>query len=107
MRMTQWPAILLLTGIGTAAFADAPKMKMTTDIPEGIETPNTLETHLGTLTSFDALSYPETTQKVYDDLDLYHATKAFLDALPIASLPVFKKGELEFGPPSTTVIQFE
>ena len=71
---------------GTLSAAEPPTMKMTTPVPEGIETPNTMETHLGTLTSFDAVPDKETTRKIYDDLDLRRATEAFLATLPIASM---------------------
>jgi len=90
-----------------AGAQQSPAMKMSTPVPPGIETPNTLETHLGTLRSFDGVPDLETTQKIYDDLDLRRATEAFLDALPVASLAAFKEGVLEFGPPNTTVLQFE
>lgn len=36
--------------LASHAWAEAPKMKMTTEIPEGIETPDKLETIIGTLT---------------------------------------------------------
>ena len=100
---------LSLAGLPMAAHADsqAPKMKMTTPIPEGIETPNVLETHLGTLKSFDAVPDKETTQKVYDDLDLRRATEAFLAALPIASMSAMEKGIRSFGPINTTAALFE
>jgi hypothetical protein len=45
-------AIALLTAIATTAVAHAetpPKMKMTTDIPEEITTPDKVETRVGTL----------------------------------------------------------
>jgi len=87
--------------------AEPPTMKMTTPIPEGIVTPDKLETHLGTLTSFDGVPDRETTQKIYDDLDLRRATEAFLDALPIASMSAMEKGLRAFGPPNTTAILFE
>jgi len=98
---------LLATALAAPTSAEAPKMKMTTEVPPGVATPDRLETHLGTLTSFDGVPDLATTQKVYDDLDLRRATEAFLDALPIASLAAFKNGVLEFGPPNTTVLQFE
>jgi len=101
-------ALLFVTGLSMQAGAQqSPAMKMSTPVPPGIETPNTLETHLGTLRSFDGVPDLETTQKIYDDLDLRRATEAFLDALPVASLAAFKEGVLEFGPPNTTVLQFE
>jgi len=84
-----------------------PKMKMSTEIPAGIATPDTLETHLGTLTSFDGVPDKKTTQKVYDDLDLRRSTEAFLAALPIASMSAMEKGLRSFGPPNTTAMQFE
>ncbi len=34
---------------------EPPKMKMTTEVPEGIATPDSLETHIGTLKSFDGV----------------------------------------------------
>ncbi|NIP45467.1 MAG: DUF1214 domain-containing protein, partial [Gammaproteobacteria bacterium] len=99
-------SVLALGLIGISA-AEPPKMKMTTPIPEGIETPNTLETHLGTLTSFDGVPDKDTTQKVYDDLDLRRATEAFLAALPIASMSAMEAGLRKFGPPNTTAMLFE
>ncbi len=37
-----------------------PKMKMTTEIPEGIATPDKLETRIGALTSVDGVPDTET-----------------------------------------------
>jgi len=83
------------------------KMKMTTPIPEGIATPDKLETSIGTLTSFDGVPDKETTQKVYDHLDLQRATHAFLSTLQISSLSAMEKGLLDFGPANTTVLLFD
>jgi hypothetical protein len=91
---------------GTLSAAEPPKMKMTTRIPEGIETPNTMETHLGTLTSFDAVPDKETTRKIYDDLDLRRATEAFLATLPVASMAAMESGLRSLGEPNKVVIQF-
>ena len=90
-----------------AAQAEAPRMQMTTEIPAGIETPSVLETHLGTLTSFDGVPDQSTTQKIYDDLDLRRATEAFLAALPVASMSAMEAGLRKFGPPNTTAMLFE
>lgn len=51
--------IATMTLMGVAA-TETPKMKMITPIPEGIEIPNKLETHLVTLTSFDGIPDKET-----------------------------------------------
>ncbi len=86
---------------------EPPRMKMTTDIPEGISTPDKLETHLGTLTSFDGVPDAKTTQLVYDNLDLQRATQAFLSTIQIASMYAMERGIIEFGPANTTALLYE
>ena len=44
-----------------------PKMKMTTEIPADILTPDTVETPIGTLKFADGLPDKDTVQKVYDN----------------------------------------
>ena len=84
-----------------------PKMKMTTEVPEGIATPDRLETPLGTLRFFDGVPDEETTQKLYDNLDYQRAVQAFLNSIQIASMSAMRKGLLGFGPANTTVVQFQ
>jgi hypothetical protein len=83
-----------------------PKMKMTTEIPEGIATPDRVETRLGTLRFFDGVPDEETTQKLYDSLDFQRAVQAFLSSIQIASMSAMRKGLLGFGLANTTVVQF-
>ena len=61
-------------------------MKMTTDIPPEITTPDSVETRLGTLHFFDGFPDDATVEKVYDNLDFQRGVQAFLTALPGASL---------------------
>lgn len=84
-----------------------PRMKMTTEVPEGIATPDRLETPLGTLNFFDGVPDEETTQKLYDNLDYQRAVQAFLNSIQIASMSAMRKGLLGFGPANTTVVQFQ
>lgn len=103
--------IALLIGISaivsTQAWADKPpKMKMTTDIPAGIMTPDKLESSIGSLTSFDGVPDAKTTQLVFDNLDKVRATEAFLSSIQIASVYAMKEGLLAFGPANTTVLLF-
>ena len=56
-------------------------MKMTTDIPPEITTPDSVETRLGTLKLFDGFPDDDTTQKVYDNLDFQRGVQAFLNAM--------------------------
>ena len=92
----------------TAAGAqDTPTFKMTTDIPAGISTPDTVETQLGDLNFFDGVPDSETADKVYNLLDFTHAYQAYLDGVKIASMDAMRRGILEFGPANTTVLQFQ
>lgn len=84
-----------------------PKMKMTTEIPEGIATPDKIETRIGTLTSFDGVPDEKTTQLVYDNLDFQRATQAYLSTIQISSLSAMRQGYLKFGTANTTVMLFE
>ena len=84
-----------------------PKMKMTTEVPAGVATPDKLETSIGTLTSFDGVPDAKTTQLVYDNLDLDRATQAFLSSLQISSMYAMEQGILGFGPANTTAVLFE
>ena len=84
-----------------------PKMKMTTEVPEGLATPDRLETRIGTLTSFDGVPDKRTVEIVYDNLDFQRATQAFLSSLQIASLDAMRRATLELGPANTTVVLFE
>lgn len=104
--------IILVTLLAAAMPAetvaqDPPKMKMTTEVPPGISTPDVLETGLGTLTSFDGVPDAKTTQLVYDNLDLQRATQAFLSSIQIASMYAMEHGLRKFGPPNTTALLFE
>lgn len=92
----------------TAGVTTAPaKMKMTTDIPEGISTPNTLDTRIGELNFFDGVPKKETVDKVYDYLDFHYAVDAYIKGIQIASMEGLKRGLLEFGPANYTAVLFE
>ncbi len=74
-----------------------PKMKMTTDIPKSITTPDRVETRLGTLEFFDGYPSAETSQKVYDNLDFLRGVETFLNGIPAASLEAMRRGMAEMG----------
>ena len=103
--------ILMLVGAlalscGSESLAQT-KMKMTTPIPEGIATPDRLETRIGALTSFDGVPDEETTRRVYEELAFQRATQAFLSSIQIASLAAMENGLRKFGPPNQTALIFE
>ena len=65
---------------------EPPKMKMTTEMPAGILTPNHIDSRIGELNSVDGVPTPETVTKIYDNLDYHHALQSFLAGIQIASI---------------------
>jgi hypothetical protein len=90
--------------LSEAAIAQAPKMKMTTDIPPSLASPNSVETRIGTLRFTDGFPDDATVAKIYDNLDFQHGVQAYLTALPAVSIEAFLKGFSEFGPVNQTVL---
>ncbi len=86
---------------------EVPTMEMATPIPEGITTPDNLQTRVGELNFFDGVPDVESAQKVYNLLDFTHAYQAVLDGTKIASMEGLRNGILEFGPANSTAILFE
>jgi hypothetical protein len=80
-----------------------PKMKMTTDIPAAITTPDKVETRLGMLKFFDGLPDKETTQKLYDNLDFQRGLAVVLNTMPTAGLYATREAFATMGPANQTV----
>jgi hypothetical protein len=72
-------------------------MKMTTDIPESITTPDRVETRIGTLEFFDGIPTKETADLVYDYLDFSRAMETFLNGIPAASIEALRLGAASLG----------
>ncbi len=88
---------LLAISLTTTAGAQSPKMKMTTPIPEGITTPDKVETSIGTLRFFDGVPTDDTVQAVYDNLDRMRGVDVFLNCLPAASMYRLRVGNEQAG----------
>jgi hypothetical protein len=84
-----------------------PKMKMTTDIPPEITTPDSVDTRIGTLKFFDGFPDDKTTQLVYDNLDFQRGVQAFLRGIPGASIQAFLPAAEKFGGVDGNVMIFE
>jgi len=91
----------------TETQVEVPKMKMTTEIPDGIATPDKLETSIGELTLADGVPDTKTTEKVYDYLDKQRAVQAYLSSIQIASMYAMEQSMRKFGAPNKTVLIFE
>ena len=99
--------VTILMAPGVMWAAESPKMKMTTEIPDGLTTPDNIQTRVGELNFFDGVPDIESAQKIYNLLDFTHAYQTFLDGTKIASMDGIRKGILEFGPANTTAVLFE
>lgn len=93
--------------LGNAYGGAALPMKMTTDIPEVITTPDTVETRLGTLKFTDGFPDDETIAKVYDNLDFMRGVDAFLSAMPGASTEAMRVGLESQGANNQTILIVE
>ena len=62
-----------------------------------IQTPNVVETSIGTLKFIDGAPLPETAQKAYDYLDTMRGVDAFLKGMPAASIQGMMEGPRVLG----------
>ncbi|MCP4900979.1 MAG: DUF1254 domain-containing protein [bacterium] len=111
MRMTMIAVaiLVLMGGCGdTAIEPTAPvAMKMTTEIPPGIATPDEVSSLVGTFNLRDGIPNQESIEKVYDYLDFHNGVQAYLSGIQIASMSAMRRGILEFGPANYTALIFE
>ena len=80
------------------------RYEMTTDIPQSITAPDSVETSIGTLEYFDGVPDEATVAKVYDYLDRSRATEAFLNCIPAMSMYSIREGQRAFGIDSSNKI---
>ena len=89
--------VATLMGMVTPGLADAPKMKMTTDISESIVIPDELDTRIGRLKFFDGFPLAETANTALDYLDFHRGVDIFLDEMRAASMFALREGHREVG----------
>ena len=100
-------AFVCALATATAQAQTAPKMKMTTDIPPEITTPDSVKTRIGTLKFKDGFPDDATTQKAYDNLDFMRGVETFLSGMPGASLVGMRAGFRKLGAVNGTILIFE
>ncbi len=84
-----------------------PKLKMTTNIPVEITTPDSVDTRIGTLKFFDGLPDKATVEKAYDNLDFLRGVDVFLNTMPGASLYAMRQGFRDIGAVDGTIAVFQ
>ena len=97
----------VLAGCASTDSQMPPKMKMTTDIPPQIETPDSVETSIGTLKFFDGFPDDATVAKVYDNLDFQRGVQSFLTGMPGVSLVGMRTGFQKLGVTNGNIFIFE
>jgi hypothetical protein len=97
----------VLVCLWPAAWAQSPKMKMTTPIPPQITTPDVVETRLGTLRFSNGMPDAATIDKVYDNLDFARAVQTYLNTLRGVSMWAAMKGPRDIGVPDNTLLTME
>lgn len=107
MRMLTVAMLAVALAAGSGCAKETPQIGVTTEIPEGIATPNEVTTRLGTLRLRDGIPDKATVEKIYDHLDFQNGVQAFMSGIQIASMSAMRRGILDFGPPNTTVLSFE
>ncbi len=78
-------------------YAQNPKMKMTTEIPQSITIPDQVETRIGSLEFFDGFPTDETALKMHEYLFFHRAVDVFLDEMSAASILALREGIRDLG----------
>lgn len=107
LTMALAAAIAVSVTLTGSAAAESAKMKMTTEIPDGIAMQDSVETRLGTLNFFDGFPDDPTVEKLYNNLDFQRAVQAYLLALAPVNMAGLREGLLSVGPANTTIPTFE
>ena len=92
-------AACVILALPSMAGAQAP-------VPPALNTPDKVESRIGTLEFKDGAPSKATLDKVYDNLDLTHAFRAFTDTLQGVSIASLRKGMQSIGMKENEVVIF-
>jgi hypothetical protein len=81
----------------TKMVTQTPEMKMTTEIPAAITTPNKVEAPIGTLNFFDGIPIRDTKDTVYDYVDRSRAVQVYVEMIPAVSTYSLLQGSRDMG----------
>lgn len=89
----------------TQAKGAIPKMKMATEIPSSVTTPDEVDTSIGKIEFFDGVPTQESVRTLYENLDRMNGVQAFLAGLPAASTFALYDGPKAIGADRPNKIQ--
>lgn len=94
LKLNQLSALALFSIVSATSLAaqDHAEPKFRADVPTSIQTPDTVETRIGTLKFSDGLPDQDTVRKVYDNIDFSRGVEAFLSGMPAASVYALCQG---------------
>jgi hypothetical protein len=99
--------LIALALAAPALSAQAETYSMTTTPAPGVVTPDRIESSIGPLTLSDGFPTPETTAKIWDNLDRSRALQAYLLAIPIVNQAGMREALMTFGPVNSTNVIWE
>jgi hypothetical protein len=99
--------LLSISIVALTAQVRAESYEMTTPIAPGVETPDTLDTSIGTLKLNSGVPTTETSAMLWDNLDRSRALQAYLLAIPIVNQAAMRDSLLKFGPVNSTNVIWE
>lgn len=88
---------MMAAGVTNLALAEPPRMKMTTEIPTSITTPDTVDSSIGMLEFFDGVPTKATVDSVYDYVDRARAVDVFINMIPAVSMYHLRQGMRDIG----------
>jgi len=99
-------ALIVLMAVVVLALPGTVTAQTATPIPEGLTTPDRMETSIGTLEFKDGAPSDATAQKVYDTLDFVRAVNVYNNSFRGASAYAIRQGFLGMGAEDNTVVLF-
>lgn len=82
---------------GFASEQDNPTPGFNNKIPDSLLTPDTVETKVGELKFFDGIPTKETSEVLFENLDLSRGIDTFLNGMPAANVEAARRGHVALG----------
>ncbi len=95
---------IVIATLSLTAQAQSVAMKMTTEIPKEIITPDKVDTRIGTLNFTNGMPDKKTIQTVYDNIDFARAVEVYLNTLSGVSMWTIRNGQRAAGQPDNTLM---
>ena len=99
-------AVVALVAVSATVLTSSVSAQSLPATPPSLVTPNKVESRLGTLDFSDGVPSRATAERLYDNLDLTHAYRAYMDNLRGVSIHALRKGMQDLGVKDNEVLIF-